>query len=367
VPPALSIPTIIDTQVPRIDPTAAVVLIAAGAANVDGADPAQPLDVLFDRLVRAINARAPHARIVVVGVRSSAVAARLGAWNNHARRVAIANQGAFIDTMSRFPLTDVADFPDGVHPTPAAVAALVDAIVDALRAPIDAPLAKLAVIGGSMEAQIVGDDSPVPCGPVLRAPACDYLVDATNVWPEQLGTLLDARVLNLSQRGSQAADAVTSGMFPSSLDDSVPRIPNDTAIVLVEIGINDISIYGVGEPILSRIDRVFAAIRRNAPQARIVVVGLRDYAGSTPAYVTAWNDRERRAAAAMGATFVDIRSAFPASDHVDFPDGTHTSAAGAKKLAQYVAAAMQKTSSVTVRIRTVSEPVEPFVKDSPLR
>jgi lysophospholipase L1-like esterase len=72
----------------------------------------------IDAVIAAIRARAPHAKILVIGVRGlrNVPDASIRRWNER-ERTAAHNAGArYIDLYSAFPPSDLAKWPDGVHP-----------------------------------------------------------------------------------------------------------------------------------------------------------------------------------------------------------------------------------------------------------
>jgi lysophospholipase L1-like esterase len=200
-----------------------------------------------------------------------------------------------------------------------------------------------AVLGSSTAREVILDGSPVPCGYWLTndTKKCIYQDASPFAYPVVLETLMPP-VLNLSFGGAQAADMKTSGTIPTVLDSQVPQIPVDTAFVVLDIGTMDISINGAVEIVLSRADRVVAAIRARAPKAKILLLGVRYFETGYPTRIDAWDERDQAIAASVpNVKFLDLRKVFPASDHVDFPDGTHMSQNASKKIAQMIAAALK--------------------------
>jgi lysophospholipase L1-like esterase len=275
-----------------------------------------------------------------------------------------------------FPLTDYPDFPDSFHPSvngskriaETLAAALpgakkTSALTTAKTSSLDSrdsgappsvspsglpslPSRKtrlnIAVIGSSMERNVVLDGSSIPCGIIMRAAPCLYEDLSPLSYPTFLGALTNATIYNLSVAGSQAADNKTAGTIPPALDTQVPNIPANVDIVILQIGLNDTSISATIEVTLNRVDKVVAAVRARAPNARIIFVSLRDYGASFHQRITDWNAREMRVARSIGATVVDIRTPFPATDYTDFPDGTHASVIGGLRVAQLIEAAIDK-------------------------
>lgn len=369
-----AVPVVLDVQLPRLSVDADVVIVNAGRSDVSAGPPAEILSRLDD-LVAGIRARAPAARIVFLGLRAPARPrdARVDAWNARERELARALGGIFIDLGTADSAQEYRLFPDGLHPSRAGSESLAQRIARALalspsgepsapaaaltpaagpslspaaaRLPLLPPRSqrmRIAVLGASMERNVVLDRSPVPCGVILRAPACTYQDRSPLAFPQRLGVLANASVLNLSVAGSQAADARTNGTIPSMLESQVPRIPPDTQVVVVEMGVNDMSISGPTDAVLHRIDRVLAALRTRVPKARIILLGLRDYGASVGPRLDAWNAHERAAADVVGAAMIDLRARFPATDYVDFPDATHTSRIGAIRVAELISATIDR-------------------------
>lgn len=189
-------------------------------------------------------------------------------------------------------------------------------------APNPAPRGTLtiAVVGDSISRYHI-DPGPAPCGPVLGGPACGAFVTTDN-YPTFVGSALGATVVNLSIPGART---VTSPNGIPDILSEVPGIPTGADIVLFEGGTNDLPSYA-----LDRIDTVVSAIQKQAPKARIIFVGVRYYASSTPSRVDEWDSHE----ASLG-TFVDLRWL---TDVADFPDGTHPSITGVQKIAAAVLA-----------------------------
>lgn len=367
----IPIAQVLEVQVPRIPVDTDVIVVDAGRADAYAGDPAAG-QAMFDKLVAALGQHAPHARLVFLNLRDARGydATRTSSWNAHEASVAQAVRGRYLDLRGLFPMRDYADFPDTLHPGSAGsirVAALLNAtifggtFVSGMAGPVStapahiAPAAsnksavlvpqngrlKIAVLGASMERNIVMDGSPEPCGDILSAPPCKFQDPSPLAYPNILADLVNATVDNFSVGGAQAADAKTYGKIPSVLEDQVPKMSPDTDVAILDIGVNDMSISGAIPSILRRADKVAAAVRQRAPHARIVFLGLRRFATSIRSRVNAWNAHEEHLAAADGAVMIDLDRRFPPTDYVDFPDGTHASVIGSLRIAQLIESAIE--------------------------
>jgi lysophospholipase L1-like esterase len=106
----------IANEVPRVSPNADIVVYEGGTNDLAANGPVVTTRV--EDMVAAITARAPHAKIVFVGMRfySSCDPAAVNAWNRH--EVAVANiiGGKFVDMISPWPTGLTKAWPDGTHP-----------------------------------------------------------------------------------------------------------------------------------------------------------------------------------------------------------------------------------------------------------
>lgn len=148
---------------------------------------------------------------------------------------------------------------------------------------------------------------------------------ANGEYPFLLANAMRIGLINLAVAGWE-----TDAMIAHA----VPLIPRDSNVVIYEGGINDLIFTGTRA--LQRIDRVISVIHSQAPRAKIVIVGLRDFRDSLSASIRAWNTREKLVARSTGAAYVDLYSTFPPSDRAEWPDGVHPNAKGAEHLAQII-------------------------------
>jgi lysophospholipase L1-like esterase len=154
---------------------------------------------------------------------------------------------------------------------------------------------------------------------------------ADGEYPFLMATAIHANLLNLAVPGWE-----TDAMIAHA----VPLVPVESDVVIYEGGTNDLIYTGLGA--LPRIGAVIAAIRARAPHAKIVVVGLRDFGKAPDASIRRWNEEERSAARDAGALYIDLYTAFPASDRAEWPDGVHPNAGGARKIATIVERALNQ-------------------------
>jgi lysophospholipase L1-like esterase len=362
---------VLSLQVPKIPADANLVIVDVDATVAYAHDSAGTA-ASFKSLLDAIRARAPHARLMILGARvvRGADPAGVSIWNFHAKSVAASYDAAFVDMNQHFPIRDYSSFPDTQHPNVEGskqIAALLETVIYGGRvdpvplAPAStsaAPIAtivvpksdlpplpprsqriKIAVIGASGEINVILPGSPAPCGNLLSAPPCIYETlpfPSAFAWPTLVGALANAQIYNFGVGGSQTADVLTYGKIPNALDDQVPKIPPDADVVLLDIGILDVSINGATDQILSRADRIAAAIRLRAPKAHMIFLNIHDYATEIKSRVLKWNEHEAKVAAQYGAPVIDMHSLFPANDYADYPDEGHPSAIGAMKVAVLV-------------------------------
>jgi lysophospholipase L1-like esterase len=155
-------------------------------------------------------------------------------------------------------------------------------------------------------------------------------------YPFLVASAIRASVTNLSVPGWE-----TDAMIAHA----VPVVARDSDIVIYEGGTNDLIYTGISA--LPRIDRVISAIRAQAPHAKIIIVGLRDFGRAPNQSIIAWNKREESVAAPAGAAYVDLYSAFPASDRAEWPDGVHPNSAGAHRLAGIIERAITANATKT--------------------
>jgi lysophospholipase L1-like esterase len=191
---------------------------------------------------------------------------------------------------------------------------------------------QIAVIGDSISETMVDPDSPEECLRGDRAGRnCLYSHDRHDSYPAILGERFHANITNLAVWGSRTDQMIAN---------QVPHVPADANIVIYEGGSNDLRFGGVST--LRSIDTVVGAIRERAPHARLIVIGVRHFTGSRADDVRAWNEREQEVAHSVGASFVEMASAFPASDYRDWPDGIHPSAEGVRKIGSVFAIAIER-------------------------
>jgi lysophospholipase L1-like esterase len=153
-------------------------------------------------------------------------------------------------------------------------------------------------------------------------------------YPFLLAKALHASLTNLSVPGWE-----TDAMMAHA----VPIIPLQTNVVIYAGGTNDL-IY-TGPSALPRVDRIITAIHDRVPHAKLIIVGLRDFGKVPSASIVAWNQRERAVAHTFHDRYVDIYAKFPAQDRIDFPDGIHPSATGARRLALLISPAVAASVS----------------------
>ncbi|HTA37667.1 MAG TPA: SGNH/GDSL hydrolase family protein [Candidatus Acidoferrales bacterium] len=357
---------VLSVQVAKLPPNANLVIVDVDASAAYARDSAGTT-AGFNALLDAIRSRAPHARIMILGARVTRGAdpAQVSIWNFHAKTVATSSGATYVGMSERFPMRDYSDFPDTQHPNAdgsKAIATLIETVAyggrmdptprssgaPAIPAAIALPKSdlpplpprsqriKIAVIGASGEINAILPGSPVPCGNLLSAPPCVYETlpfPSAVAYPTLVGALANAQIYNFAVGGSQTADAKTYGKIPDALSDQVPKIPADTDVVLLDIGIIDMSVNGATEEILNRADKIAAAVHTQAPRAHMIFLNIHDYATEIKSRVLKWNEREAKVAAQYGAPVIDMHTLFPASDYVDFPDEGHPSAIGAMKVA----------------------------------
>ncbi len=227
----------------------------------------------FDGLLAACRAHMPAARIAIVGLRtitetqrhSAAHAAGLraaaSALNDHYRS---RPRTTFVDIAQRAGSGDPALFPDSIHPSPAGIAWLTDAIVETLVAPI-----RLSALGA-----------------VAAEP---------HAYPVLVAQAGGASALDVRPAGS------TDGMLQQ-----VAHLAADTRMLLIAAATSDVAAIAEGTTDIATVkhdfDALLDACRERMPGAHIVIVGLRSGA-------------ERQAVAAAlnahygsrsGVTFVDL-------------------------------------------------------------
>jgi lysophospholipase L1-like esterase len=142
-------------------------------------------------------------------------------------------------------------------------------------------------------------------------------------------------MLNFSSPGAQTTVDYTVG--DSALTLEVPLIPLESSFVLFGGGVSDIANYSAGD-LTQRLDTIDAAIRKRAPHAHIIYVGMRyfnDTLGDSmrKPLIDAWDDRERQIATSHGDRFVDTRVIVAPGRSADSPDGAHYSLAANRRIA----------------------------------
>jgi lysophospholipase L1-like esterase len=160
-------------------------------------------------------------------------------------------------------------------------------------------------------------------------PDCQYDTQYADAYPSITGAILGAIVDNFSIGGTQ---------WDTMISDQVPQVPTNADVVIYEGGTNDLAMSHPGAGPEWHIDAVITAIRARAPRARIVLVGVRYYAGSSPTAVDDWDTHEQ----GTGLPFVDLRPMFPPGDP-RWPDGTHPNPAANQILGKMVAQAIMAT------------------------
>lgn len=187
----------------------------------------------------------------------------------------------------------------------------------------------IAVVGDSISHNTVL--STAPCIQAIGPPPdCQYDLTGATSYPVALASLLHANVSNFSVGGTQ---------WDTMISDQVPQISPASDVVIYEGGTNDLAYFDTSVPggPYSHSQIVVAAIRLRAPNARIITIGVRYYAGSSGPAVNEWDTIET---AIPNTQFIDLRLAFPAGDS-RWPDGTHPDKDAVQEIAQKVAAAIQ--------------------------
>jgi lysophospholipase L1-like esterase len=213
----------------------------------------------------------------------------------------------------------------------------------------------IAVVGDSISTVQILAGSPIPCGWPTTI-ACNYSFDSSIAYPTIVGQRTGDAIVNLAKAGSRTVDDITppgGAPIPSALN-MVPSIPRAADVVVFESGTNDVSASGISPQLLDRADTVVAAIRKQAPHAKLIIIGVRYFNGCEPPLteksacrtvtVDAWDDREQGIAKSLGGVFIDLRPPWPSGTGPGWPDGTHPSTAAEQKLAELVISALQTLS-----------------------
>jgi lysophospholipase L1-like esterase len=191
---------------------------------------------------------------------------------------------------------------------------------------------KIAVVGDSISVAYIS--TPGPCG-MNTGIVCDFIINDATAWPAALARRTGATVVNLAVAGAETTVVSPKGEPP--IKNQVPLIDPATQVVIFEGGTNDL---GYGSTDYNRVNKIADMIGKQAPQARLVFLGVRYFWHSLPARVDAWDAREKLQARRHGGIFVDTRI-FPRNDYADFPDRTHPSPGGVIKLAILVQRALR--------------------------
>jgi hypothetical protein len=202
---------------------------------------------------------------------------------------------------------------------------------------LEAATRPIAVALGSSDSLLtVMSSSTIGCTVDFAAlPACQLDLDPALAYPGLVGQMAGLRMLNFSSPGAQTTVDYTVG--DSALTLEVPLIPLESSFVLFGGGVSDIANYSAGD-LTQRLNTIDAAIRKRAPHAHIIYVGMRyfnDTLGDSmrKPLIDAWDDRERQIATSHGDRFVDTRVIVAPGRSADSPDGAHYSLAANRRIA----------------------------------
>jgi len=159
---------------------------------------------------------------------------------------------------------------------------------------------------------------------------------ADGEYPFLIATAIHAGLINLAVPGWE-----TDAMIAHA----IPLVAPGSDIVLYEGGANDLIFTGLNA--LPRISRAITAIQAQAPHAKIIIVGLRDFGKAPNQSIIIWNKREQDVARSVGAAYIDLYSVFPASDRAEWPDGVHPNSTGAHRLARIIERAITANTFAT--------------------
>jgi lysophospholipase L1-like esterase len=125
---------------------------------------------------------------------------------------------------------------------------------------------------------------------------------------------------------------------PTFVEMAEPAIATNPDIVVISGGQNDGT-----KVVRSAASKLFAALRKALPNARIYVISPLWRSTQIPASLQQISAEVKAAAAATGVTYVEVGNPLQDQPELFSADGTHPTAAGYKKLATAITAAIRKS------------------------
>jgi acyl-CoA thioesterase-1 len=347
-------------DLPRLQPS---IVLVQGGYNDAGADPFA-LATAVVSLIQTIHQQAPAATVVVMGAFDDNIAGPLspavGAANSTILDAArsVSPQPAILD-----PLTDDWQFqraPDGLHPTAAGDQVIAGYIATALQNAGIVPASRVHLPALPLSASTEGPPIPaavsIPAGnlPVLLVIGASFAagvgVDLMPqlAWPGILGNRINYRVVVSADPGAGFINRGDGGLGPfSQLLARVDVATLKPALVLIQGGHNDAGVNTTEEK--KAVASLFQTIHREAPQARIGLLGFFDTSRIGPAPVYILNTDSAIVSAAR-SVLPNLLVFDPLTSHWVFPrirDHLHPTPAGHKKIAGYVAGGLIRDGIVT--------------------
>lgn len=154
--------------------------------------------------------------------------------------------------------------------------------------------------------------------------------------------------------GARCLNLAVPAILTASID--AGAVPSDASVVVLNVGTNDAGVAAIGTTVEQALEKVraefpsadalIAAVRARVPNARIVVITVRDLGRAEAAYTdasapalsaasAAWNRHLRELAARHGAVVLDIETDPDWYRRSEYdPTGIHPTDEGAQRLAE---------------------------------